>query len=100
MKNVELKTQKDEKLEGKVFTKNDVKGIIKKDQNPLYKGFNSFFKRGGLCMEENKVILKEVKKKLNWKEKIFVSIFPKTYIKLYRIGMADCFNYYNKNSTF
>lgn len=46
------------------------------------------------------VILKEIKKDLNWKLKIFVKIFPETCIKLYRKGIADCFNYYNKDGTF
>ena len=33
---------------------------------------------------------------LNWKEKIIVKIFTKTFKKVYKLGMIDCFNYYNK----
>lgn len=42
------------------------------------------------------VVYNVVKNELNWKEKIIVRIFKKTCIKLYRMGMLDCFNYYNK----
>lgn len=40
---------------------------------------------------ENKII-----KELNWKERIVVKIFRKTFYKMYRLGMMDCFNYCNK----
>ena len=53
-----------------------------------------------LDMEEKKVVLKELEKKLNWKARIFVKVFPNTCVNLYRKGMIDCFNYYNKNGTF
>lgn len=42
------------------------------------------------------VVLEEIKKELNWKEKVVVSVFKKVFIKMYRKGMVDCFNYYNK----
>jgi len=101
MKNNVLKNvKKDEKYNGKIFTKNKRKDIIKKNYNPFDKDYNSIYERGGLYMEETKVTLKRLTKKSNWKEKIFVKIFRKTCIKLYRKGMADCFNYYNKNGTF
>lgn len=51
-------------------------------------------------VEEKNVILNEVMKELNWKEKVIVKILKKTCIKLYRKGMIDCFNYYNKDGTF
>ena len=33
---------------------------------------------------------------LNLKERIIVKIFAKTFKKVYKLGMIDCFNYYNK----
>lgn len=42
------------------------------------------------------VVLKEIMKELNWKEKIIVRIFNKLMYFIYRKGMMDCFKYYNK----
>ena len=42
------------------------------------------------------VVLNEIANELNWKEKIIIRIFPKIFVKVYRKGMVDCFNYYNK----
>lgn len=49
---------------------------------------------------EEKNVVNEIVKGLNWKEKIITKIFKSTCIKLYRKGMIDCFNYYNKDGTF
>ena len=101
MKDVVLEElKKDEICKKKVFTKKRVNSTIKKDYNLLSKDYNSDYEREGLYMKETKVILERLKKQLNWKLKIVVKIFPKTCIKLYRKGMADCFNYYNKDGTF
>ena len=43
-----------------------------------------------------KEIVKEICKDLNWKEKIVVKLFKKSFIKTYRLGLVKCFNYYNK----
>ena len=88
------------KIEEKVFTKNKRKDTIKKNYNPLHKDYNNIYKRGGLNMEERKVVLEKLTKHLNWKNKLFVRLFPNTCIKLYTKGMKDCFNYYNKDGTF
>lgn len=88
------------KCRKKLFTKKEVKDIINKNYNPFDKGCNSIYEREGLYMEETNIILKEMNKNLKWKDKIFLKIFPKTSIKLYRSGMIDCFNYYNKDGTF
>ena len=45
--------------------------------------------------EVENVVWDEIRKGLNWKEKIIVKICKNTCIKLYRKGMIDCFNYYN-----
>jgi len=39
---------------------------------------------------------KEVINVLNWKEKIIVKIFSKTFKKVYKLGMVDCFNFISK----
>lgn len=41
-------------------------------------------------------IINEVKKDLSLKERIILKLFNKTFIKIYRQGMKDCFNFYNK----
>lgn len=38
------------------------------------------------------VVLDEVKKELNWKERIIIKIFTKTIIKIYKIGITYGFN--------
>lgn len=43
------------------------------------------------------VVLNEVMKELNFKERIIVRVFIKTFCKIYRKGMLDCFNFYNKS---
>ena len=42
------------------------------------------------------VVLNEVKKELNWRERIVVKIFGNLFYYAYRKGMVDCFKYYNK----
>lgn len=43
-----------------------------------------------------KEIVKEICKDLNWKERIIVRLFRKRFIKIYRLGVVKCFNYYNQ----
>lgn len=38
----------------------------------------------------------EVINQLNWKERIVVKLFAKTFKKVYKIGMIKCFNFFNK----
>lgn len=45
---------------------------------------------------ERDVVLNVVMKELGLKEKIIVAIFKKIFYYVYRKGVADCFNYYNK----
>lgn len=40
----------------------------------------------------NNVVLNEVKKELNWKERIIVKIFRKTFVKVYNIVRIDTVN--------
>lgn len=82
----------------KVFTNDGSNIIIKKNYNLLNKDYKKICEREGLYMKETKDIkLKEVIEELNLIEKIF---FKKKFIKIYRKGMIDCFNYYNKDGTF
>lgn len=84
-----------EENDEKVFTKNVGKDIIFKKEKESYNRY--FYEREGLVMKKTKdIVLKEIIKGLNWREKIIVRIFPKTVIKVYRKGMAECFNYFNK----
>lgn len=100
MKNVVLKnSNKFAKIEKKLFTGKERNSRIKSDYNPLSKDYG-IYERGGLYMKEKSFILKELKKNMNWKSKIFANIFSKTAITLYRKGMVDCFKYYNKDGTF
>lgn len=78
MKNVELKTKKDENLKGKVFTKNDVKGIIKRNYNPLN--------------ESEGFYMKEIERELNLKERIIVKLFSKTFNKISNLIRINTFN--------
>lgn len=41
-------------------------------------------------------VYKELKKQLNWRERMVLKLFKKICIMLYRKGMLDCFNFYNK----
>ncbi len=84
----------------KLFTKNKCNNIISKDYNPLNKD-KGFYEREGLPMEEKRDLeLEEVMKELNLEEREFVEKYPKECIRLYKKGMIDCFNYYNKDGTF
>ncbi len=78
MKNVELKTKKDEKLEGKVFTKNKAKGIMKRNYNPL--------------KESEGFYMKEIEKELNLKERIIIKLFSKTFNKISNLIRINTFN--------
>ena len=42
-----------------------------------------------------KEILKEICNDLNWVERIIVRLFKKSFVKIYRLGLVKCFNYYN-----
>lgn len=41
---------------------------------------------------EKDVVLKEIKKDLNWKERIIVHINKKTFVKIYKKGIEKGFN--------
>jgi hypothetical protein len=43
-----------------------------------------------------KDVVREICKELNWMEKIIVKVFKKSFIKVYRLGLVKCFNYYNQ----
>lgn len=39
-----------------------------------------------------KEVIDEIKKELNWKERIIVRVFDKTFFKVYKIGITFGFN--------
>lgn len=45
---------------------------------------------------EKDVVLNEIKKDLNWKERIIVHINKKTFVKVYKQGLKDGFNWNSK----
>lgn len=85
-----------EKINTNVFTKNNGKDIIYNKYNLLNKN-NDFYEREGLSMRKTEdIVLNKVLNGLSLKERILVKIFSKTFSKVYRKGMIECFNYYNK----
>lgn len=88
------------KLE-KGFTNDERNIIINEDYNPLSKDYNKSYERGGLFMEETEdIVLKEILKGLNLKERNFVEEHIEICKKIYRKGMINSFNYQNKDGTF
>lgn len=41
-------------------------------------------------------VCEELKRELNWKERMVLKLFKGICIMFYRKGMSDCFNFYNK----
>lgn len=81
MKNILLKKFK--KCKKKVFTNKKGKDIINR--------YNPFEVNCKICKRREEVymniILKEIEKEFNWRGKLLLRIFPKTFIKVY--GMAS-----------
>lgn len=42
------------------------------------------------------LIVEEICKNLKWYERIVVKRYKRLFYRTYRIGMRDCFNFYNK----
>lgn len=76
--------------DGKVFTKKVRKDIIWKKYNL----FNSNNKECKVLLSNKteEIILNEVKKELNWKEKIIVKIFNKTFNKISNLVRINTVN--------
>ena len=90
MKNVEKKYEKNYE---KIFTKNNGKDIIKKKYNLFTADNEKNLQRKGLPMKKTeKIILNEVIKELNWKEKIIVMIFNKTFNKIANLVRINTVN--------
>lgn len=84
MKEGILKEEKNQKTAKKVFTKKKGKDIIKKNYNPFEVNYKICKRREEVYMN---IILKEIEKEFNWKRKLLLRMFPKTFIKVY--GMAS-----------
>ena len=78
------------KKEEKVFKKSKKKGTIKKNYNPFEVNYKIYKRGSGLYMKGN--ILKEIRKKLDWKGKIISYIFPRTFIRVYGIATQRVVN--------
>lgn len=86
MKNVEKNNER-------IFTKNNEKDIIYKKYNLFAANNKKYLQRKGLFMKNTKeIILDEVTKELNWKEKIIVKIFNKTFNKVANLVRINTVN--------
>lgn len=47
-------------------------------------------------MKKEDVVVNEIKKDLNWRERIVVSIFKNTFLKIYKKGKIDYYKYLYK----
>ena len=79
------------KLKKNLFTNEGRNNIIEKDYNPLKVNYKIYKRGSGLFMKKSKE-LKEIKEGLNWKDKIFINIFPKMFIRIYKMGIEKGFN--------
>lgn len=80
-----------EKFKKKLFTKNKAKDIINKNYNPL-KVNCKIYKRGSGLYNMKNVVSEEIRKELDLKGRIILYMFPKTCIKIYKLGITFGFN--------
>lgn len=90
-KDVVLNKTKKSKKEEKLFTKKKSNDTIEEDYNPLKVNYKIYERGSGSYSMKNE-ILKEIGEELNWKGKIFIHIFPKAFIKVYKKGIEKGFN--------
>ena len=88
MKDVVSKNLKEN--ERKVFTKKGGNSKINKNYNPFEVDYKIYKRRDGLYMKN--IVLEEIREELDWKGKIVSYIFPKTFTKLYKLGITFGFN--------
>ena len=80
------------KNEKKVFTKNEEKGIIRLQYN-LFIANNKNLQRKGFFMKEAKeIVVNELTEELNWKEKLIVNVFNKTFNKVVNLVRINTVN--------
>lgn len=80
------------KKEKKVFTKNEEKGIIRLQYN-LFIANNKNLQRKGFFMKEAKeIVVNELTEELNWKEKLIVNVFNKTFNKVVNLVRINTVN--------
>ncbi len=81
-----------EKKERKVFTEKRSNSRIKKNYNHLEVNYKSIYKEGVDCINMKNLILKEIRKKMDFKGRIVSYIFPKTCIKIYGLASKQATN--------
>ena len=82
-----------EEKNGKIFTKKEAKYIIEKKYNLFTADNEKNLQRKGLPMKKTeKITLNEIIKELNWKEKIIVMIFNKTFNKIANLVRINTVN--------
>lgn len=43
-----------------------------------------------------KLVVEKLCKNLKWYERVIVKRYKRLFYRIYRVGMRDCFNFYNK----
>ncbi len=88
-------TKKSKKEGGKLFTKKKSNNTIRKNYNPFEVNYKIYKRRDG-SYNMDKMILEEIKKDLNFKERIIVHINKKTFIKVFNKTRLEIINKYIK----
>ena len=87
-----MKEKNNGKNKREVFTKNEKKGIIKLQYN-LFIANNKNLQRKGFFMKEAKeIVVNELTEELNWKEKLIVKVFNKTFNKVVNLVRINTVN--------
>ncbi len=92
MKDLEIE-RKHKENEQKVFTKSRIIDIINKDYNPLKVNYkNKIIYERDECYNMEYLMLKEFKRDFSFRERLFIHMFSKTFIKVYKKGIEKGFN--------
>ena len=87
-----MKEKNNEKNKMEVFTKNEKKDIIKLQYN-LFIANNKNLQRKGFYMKKAKeIVVNELTEELNWKEKLIVNVFNKTFNKVVNLVRINTVN--------
>ena len=89
-----MKEKNNGKNKREVFTKNEKKGIIKLQYNLFIANNNKKkLQRKGFFMKKAKeIVVNELTEELNWKEKLIVNVFNKTFNKVVNLVRINTVN--------
>ena len=80
------------KKEKKVFTKNEEKGIIRLQYNLFIANNKNLQMKGFFMKEAKEIVVNELTEELNWKEKLIVKVFNKTFNKVVNLVRINTVN--------